>query len=458
MEKVKLTDIASWTGGVFLNARKASGISATGVSIDTRTLKKGDIFFAVSGDRYNGHDFLDAALRAGACAAVVSDKCAIGKDFGIPAIIVKDTIKALQSFASHYFRRSGVKAIGITGSNGKTTTKEIVYSILAGVSGVVATSGNLNNHIGVPLTMLRVERGHEYCVLEMGANHMGEIRGLCRLASPVCGVITNAGRAHVGNFGSFSNIVKAKMELFESLGKAGTAVINADDAAISKASAGLRCAKITFGIRNSADITASDVKLYAGKTAFLLSVRGSSVEVEMPVTGYFNVYNALAAAACAKAVRPDMGIGEIAAGIESFAPPARRMDITQLENGAVIVNDAYNANPSSMTAAIENFSGIFCDKRKIIVIGDMLELGRYARAEHVKLGKFIKQGGFADEVLAVGVLARHTASACGGLWFEDRDGVVKYLKRHLKKGDAVLLKSSRNIGLDAVAAQLVSGR
>ncbi|MFA5780190.1 MAG: UDP-N-acetylmuramoyl-tripeptide--D-alanyl-D-alanine ligase [Elusimicrobiota bacterium] len=448
MEKTEISKIADMING-HLSINKE--IYVTGVSIDSRTTKKGDIFFAIKGENLDGHNFVNNAISKGAAAIVVSERVTLIRK--LPAIYVKDTTKALQDFAKHYRNMFNVKVIGITGSNGKTTTKDILTSVLSQKTSVLSTPGNFNNHIGLPLTLFQLEKMHRYCVLEMGANHKGEIARLCEISSPSVGIITNIGTAHIGNFGSLKNILKEKAEIFNSLGFNGIAVINSDDEFITSFVEKIKCKKITFGIKNSADVMACDILLKAENTTFSLQYKKRKEKIVLPVAGLFNVYNALAGASTA--VSLGYSVNEIVAGIQNFVPPAKRMETINLKNGIVIVNDSYNANPTSMRMAIENFAKIFYNSRKILVLGNMLELGNFEIAEHKKIGEFIKTNKYADKVLTVGDLAKYITDKSGGVWFENKNKLSEYLEKNLKYGDAVLFKASRKIALEEVVKILI---
>ncbi len=448
MEKTEISKIAdAIKGHLFINKK----IFITGVSIDSRTTKKGDIFFALKGENFDGHNFIKNAISKGAAAVVISRLPSPVSRF--PSIVVKDTTTALQDFAKYYRSKFNLKVIGITGSNGKTTTKDILTSVLSQKTPVLSTAGNFNNHIGLPLTLFQLEKKHRYCVLEMGTNHKGEIARLCEISLPSAGIVTNIGTAHIGNFGSVKNILKEKSELFNSLGSNGIAVINNDDEFITLYAAKINCKKITFGIKNIADVMACDILLKSENTTFSLQYKKRKEKIVLPAAGLFNVYNALAAASTA--VTLGYSVNEIAAGIRNFVPPAKRMETLNLKNGIVIVNDSYNANPTSMRLAIENFAKIFYNNRKILVLGDMLELGGVEIAEHKKIGEFIKRNRYADSVLTVGDLAKHITAQSGGIWFENKNKLSEYLKKNLKYGDAVLFKASRKIALEDVVNSLI---
>ncbi|PKM92615.1 MAG: hypothetical protein CVU80_02430 [Elusimicrobia bacterium HGW-Elusimicrobia-4] len=449
MEKTEISKIADTIKG-HLSINKE--ICVTGVSINSRTTRKGDIFFALKGENLDGHNFVNDAISKGAAAIVVSERVSLIRK--LPAIYVKDTTTALQDFAKHYRHKFNVKVIGITGSNGKTTTKDILTSVLSQKSSVLSTAGNFNNHIGLPLTLFQLEKKHRYCVLEMGANHKGEIAHLCEISSPSAGIITNIGTAHIGNFGSLKNILKEKTVLFNSLGSNGIAVINNDDEFITSFAPKIKCKKITFGIKNRADVMACDILLKAENTTFSLQYKKRKEKIVLPVAGLFNVYNALAGASAA--VTLGYSVNEIAVGTRNFVPPAHRMETLNLKNGIVVVNDSYNANPTSMRLAIENFAKIFYNNRKILVLGDMLELGNFEIAKHKKIGEFIKTNKYADKVLTVGDLAKNITAQSGGVWFENKNKLSEYLEKNLKYGDAVFFKASRKIALEEIVKTLNS--
>ena len=385
MERTDLSEISKAVSGKLTGGTTV----VSGVSIDTRTIKNGDVFFAIRGDRYDGHKFIEVAVSKGAAGVVVSKACK--KNSGFPSIIIKDTLSALQGFAKYYRSKYDITVIGVTGSNGKTTTKDLLSSIISTRAKAISTEGNLNNHVGVPLTLFRLDRSHKYCIIEMGANHTGEIAKLTEIAKPSCGIITNIGLAHIGNFGTLKKILESKMELFNNLNKNGWAIINSYDANISPAAVKIKCRKKSFGIKNKADVMAIDINLGSRGTSFNMMYKGIRTNIKIPLPGLFNVYNALAAAAASFACASDITPGDIAYGIKNFMPQPKRMQVITLRDGTVLVNDAYNANPTSMLDSIENFSKIFYNKRKILVLGDMLELGRYGVQEHKKIGRLIAE-------------------------------------------------------------------
>lgn len=442
MEKVKITEIIKSVNGTCVASKTSY---ATNISINSRTLKKGDVFFAIKGETYDGHNFIQNAILKGAVAIVTQNK---NLKVSVPNIVVKNTTIALQDFARYYRNKFDITIIAITGSNGKTTTKDILSSIISQKHSVSSTQGNLNNHIGVPLTLLNINKNNKYCVLEMGANHKGEIEQLCKISNPTIGIITNIGIAHIGNFGSLKNILNAKMELFKYLRKDNTAIINNDDKLISAVAQNIKCNKVTFGIKMNSDVMGLNILPGIDKTTFYIKIKNRKEKVVLPISGMFNVYNAISAAACAISI--GMPFKNIISGIECFIPQEKRMELIKLKKGITAINDSYNANPTSMRIAIENFSKIFYNKRKILVLGDMLELGKYEIREHTKLGALILKNKLADKVFTVGKLSVYTAESSKGVWCEDKDKLAVHLKNNLKPGDVILFKASRKIALETI--------
>ncbi len=448
MEKIGINEIADVIDGKIVNCRN---ISINRVVIDSRDATSGCLFWAIRGEKHYGGEFAFSAVEKGAAAVVLEKQ---DTNINVPVILVKNGLRSLQRFASYYRDKFSVKVIGITGSNGKTTTKEMLYSILSRKFKVLATRGNLNNHIGLPLTLLGLEKKHKYCVLEMGANHSGEIKMLCKIAKPHCGIITNIGSAHIGEFGSMKNILKAKIELFDSLSARGIAVINNDDPYIKPVSKKISCRKISFSTTGTADVRCSDILSRERATSFTMFIRGKKMMIQIPVPGIFNVSNALSASSAAIALNDGISLNDIVLGLRKFAPPKKRMEVFRTKSGAIIIDDAYNANPVSMRNAIENYSKIFYNRRKILVIGDMLELGRFGLAEHKRLGRFIREGKHADLLYTTGKLSEYTAIEGAGMHFKSKEELAKELVRVVDKGDAVFFKASRMISLEDIIAIL----
>lgn len=464
MGVLTLDEILEATGGRVINGNSGSH-SFTGVSIDSRTIKEGELFIALKGLNFDGHDFLMDAMEKGS-GAIVSTPSAVPFK-GRTVVHVKNTLKALQNVA-HYVRvRSGVTVVGVTGTNGKTTTKELIAYILGMRHNVVKNSGNLNNHIGLPLSLTKIGDGNAYAVMEMGASMVGDIRQLCEIALPDYGVITNVGPAHLEGFGNINNVLNTKLELFDAV---KTAALNADDALLMKgvdariqhAESGTRKHVVTFGILSDADVYATDITHEDRGSVFTLCLRGGQyTSVVMNVGGRFNIYNALAAASICHAL--GLGLEEIKAGIESFQGVPMRLEVKELL-GVTVISDLYNANPVSMEEAVRELVRLR-KSRSIAVLGDMLELGAYAEEAHVTLGRWMS-GLRIDVFIAVGPMmakaAEELVSARGGAQaLEENDGarifVVsdpleagRILLKIYREGDVVLVKGSRGMRMERV--------
>lgn len=420
------------------------------VGTDTRTLQAGDLFVALKGERFDGHDHVAQAAARGAAGALVSRAVAID----LPQVIVQDTLQGLQDYAASWRAGLDLPLIGVTGSNGKTTTKQLLSAVVAARGPVLATQGNLNNHIGVPLTLLGLRAEHCTAVIEMGANHPGEIARLSEIARPAIGVVTQAGDAHLEGFGSRDGVAKAKGELFASLGAEGVAVINNDDAyaPLWKTMAG-RAAQITFSLTERADVSALNLQpASAGSaTRFELRVPEGRAPVTLPLPGLHNVSNALAAAASAVAL--GMELQDIAAGLTRVQPVGGRLAATVTPQGARVLDDSYNANPTSLRAGVEvlaSFGG-----RRVLVIGDMGELGVNAERQHFEAGVAARARGI-DALYALGRLSRATAEGFGpgARHFEAIEDLVAALKPQLDAHTTLLVKGSRSSRMERVTAAL----
>ncbi|MFH1282914.1 MAG: UDP-N-acetylmuramoyl-tripeptide--D-alanyl-D-alanine ligase [bacterium] len=423
------------------------------VCIDTRTLKKGDFFIALKGDKKDAHMYLDEALEKGAQGLLVKDiRLGIEKNpwslVQLPHIVrVEDTLEALQNFALFHHNKFNVFSVGITGTNGKTTTKEMLASILAQGHSVLSTRGNMNNQIGLPLMMLELETDHEYAIFELGASSLGEIEKLASLCKPKMAIITNVSAAHLEGFGSIENILRAKWELVDSIQKDGEVILNADDPLLSKKLGEPRCRVTTFGIDNIADVTAESVNLWPA-TQFTLVIDRKRYRVQIPVIGKFNVYNALAAAAAAW--RLGKRIEDIIKGLEEFSVPPMHMSLIRLSNTNVLINDAYNANPKSMRESILAFATMFAIKRKVVVLGTMNELGKASMQEHYDLGKVLASQAL-DKIFWYGEFGEYVAKGfCDQFSSSDRIKIydshhelVDALVKELNNPCAMLFKASR---------------
>lgn len=425
-----------------------------GASIDARSIQPGALFFALAGERVDGHAFVDQARQAGAAAAVVSQPVATD----LPLLRVDDVQQALQQAAGRARQLFVGPVVGVTGSNGKTTVKQMLQSILTLAGPALATAGNLNNHLGVPLTLMRLDNSVDRAVIEMGANHPGEIDQLAALARPDIGLITNAGWAHLEGFGSRTGIARGKGELFTQLSDNGTAIINADDdhAGLWHELAAPRCV-LTFSIQeySEAAVKAADIDLAPDGSTFTLRMPdGSQARLHLHLAGRHNIANAAAAAAAAWAA--DIALASIVAGLENMAAVTGRLAITPLAGGHQLVDDSYNANPASLAAALA-WLGQQAGERWA-VLGDMGELGEYARQAHWDAGLAARQAGIR-KLWATGPYSRLASQAFGdgGFWFPDRDSLVAALAQQLGAGHrqvSILVKGSRSAGMEYVAQAL----
>jgi UDP-N-acetylmuramoyl-tripeptide--D-alanyl-D-alanine ligase len=422
--------------------------AAMGYSIDSRTLKPGDLFIALPGERFDGHDYVQAALDKGAVAALVQANRKVGGD-PRRLLRVDDTLHALQSLGAAARRLWGKPLLAVTGSAGKTTTKDILALLLATRFRVMKSTGNLNNHIGLPLQLLKLEAEHELAVVEMGMNHAGEIRALAALAQQDLAVVTCVAPVHLEFFDSIAEIARAKYEIVETLPPGGTAVLNADDEYVSQFGRDFRGKVVTFGIHRAADVSAQNVKLKGVAGSEFELVAGSVREaVKLPLVGEHNIYNALAAAGAAleRGVSPS----EAAAALAKLRPSEKRGQVLELR-GATIINDCYNSNPRALDAMIDTLASMTA-QRRILVAGEMLELGPTTEALHRESGRHAAEKKI-DVVIGVrGVAQALAEAACGAgvqaQFLETPEQAGEWLSRELRPGDAVLLKASRGVKLE----------
>ena len=426
----------------------------TDVVSDSRTLKRGQLFVALQGPNFNGQDFVGAALQAGAAGAVV----AAAQPVALPQIVVSDTQAALERAARSWRAHFAGPLVGVAGSNGKTTAKEMTASILAQAGECLATRGNLNNHIGVPLTLMRLTPGHRFAVIEMGANRAGEVAALVALARPSIGLITNAGAEHLEGFGTLEGVARAEGEMVAGLTPAATAVINADDEFVSLWRGSTPARVVTFGVRQRADFTATDVRASVGahgfRTHFRLSAPQGSAAIELSLGGAHNVANALAAAAAAAAAGATLE--HIAAGLAAVRAVPGRLQFKQSASGAWLIDDSYNANPSSMRAAIEVLATL--SGRKWLVLGDMGELGAFAADAHTDIGEFARAQGI-ERLYATGPLMQRAVESfgAGARWYGAAAELIAALHEALRGAGPevrLLVKGSRSNRLERVVEAL----
>lgn len=430
----------------------------THVSTDTRTIRQGDLFVALVGPNFDGHKFVEQAIDKGAVAAVVSRKLALD----IPQWVVTDTRIALGQIGLANRQRFEGDVYAITGSSGKTTVKEMLHSILKQNNKVLATKGNLNNDIGVPLTLFELGDKHQVAVIEQGASARGEIAYTTALSLPDVAVLNNAMGAHLEGFGSLQGVVEAKGEIFSRLAENnGTAIINLDD---PHCDYWLELNKnnryLTFSLNNSsADIYASDISASEnGCYQFVLHYQQEHAEVQLSVMGKHNVANALAAAAAV--IAQGMGLKEISSGLQAFQAVPGRMCPSKSPNGALVIDDSYNANPGSVKAAIDLLVSL--PGESVLVLGDMAELGDDEIAQHEEVGCRAAQKG-TTSLWATGALSRHSVSAyqaeqgLDGRFFESKDELIEALSAKAVTGVNVLIKGSRSAGMDQVVKHLTAG-
>lgn len=448
---IYLTEIAQQISGQLIGV----DLSITQVGIDSRTIQASDLYVAIQGERFDGHDFVNLAVKSGAVAIVVSHL----QDVKIPQIIVSDTRLALAQMGALWREKSAVKLIAITGSNGKTTVKEMLAAILGLQAKVLATQGNLNNEIGVPLTLLRLRAEHEYAVIEMGANHIGEIGFNSQYAQADVSLITNVGAAHLEGFGSLNGVAQAKSEIITALPAHGVVVLNQMDVFYSFWLELVATRKvIKFALKNNlqADVSASDMQVQFHEqqflTSFNLHIENNVIPVQLKLAGLHNVNNALAAAAAALAI--GIPLAQIKQGLEAMQPVTGRLQAYISSVGSVVIDDSYNANPSSLQVALEVLSQ--CSGESWVVLGAFGELGVDSANLHQQMGIDIKQFGVV-RLLAIGTAAVETVASfgVGGKFFQTQIELIEFLQTQLQGHETVLIKGSRMQKMENVAAALI---
>lgn len=462
MKAMTILEIAQAINGELVQGEGSKCLNS--VSIDTRTLKPGDVFFALRGENFDAHHFLKQAVAAGAGALIVAgddgaaSSAALIQASGPPVIRVQDTLAALQKLAGYNRRQHAVPVIGITGSSGKTTTKDMVASVLEQKYKVLKTSGNFNNEVGLPLTLLQMDDTHQVVVLEMAMRAPGEIAFLAGLASPTGAVITNAGEAHIERLGSRENIARAKGELLDHIPENGFAVIHSESPHLPAQAARCRGKIIFFGAEGD-DAYARGIRKESTGNKFNIVYNQEKAEIFVPVAGLHNVCNALAAAVVGK----EMGLdwGEISKGLAQTKFSSMRMEIVNA-GGVTVINDAYNANPSSATAALHALREMAGQRRSIAVLGNMLELGDEAARGHRKVGrvaamcavKYLFTVGDLAEYVARGAkesgMPRSHIKVCG-----NNQEALHELKSIIFPGDMVLVKGSRGMHMEEIVAGLL---
>ncbi len=435
------------------NAGKLKGETITGISTDSRTIREGDLFVAIRGTNFDGHRFLAEAFAGGAVAAVVDREGAIEPVKTMPLLVVSDTTKALGELARYYRLKFDIPVLAVGGSNGKTTTKDMIAAVLSRRYAVLSTEGNLNNHIGVPHTLFRLRRKHEIAVIEIGTNHPGEIAYLCRVLEPTHGLITNIGREHLEFFRTLGGVAKEECALFDALAQRTGAVafVNVDDSFLRRRARKLKN-KVTYGCNSTASVRGAigDVD-GAGRAELRLRRKGSTREVRMrlSIPGVHNALNALAAAAVGLTF--NVPAAEIKSALELFRPVSKRMEILTI-GGVTVYNDTYNANPDSVRAALRTLVSAQVAGKRIAVLADMNELGEASAAEHARIGRELSALPI-EYLLTYGEQARHIHDAADvkfKVHYQQKNMLAEYLCELLSPGDAVLVKGSRSLAMEDV--------
>jgi UDP-N-acetylmuramoyl-tripeptide--D-alanyl-D-alanine ligase len=460
--KLALSQVAE-----FLNVAISGGIdwrlTATGYSIDSRTIRPGELFFAVKGERLDGHDFVEQAVKNGAIASVVSQESlpAVEAPMGrVPRtwtsgatqaslIVVPDTLAALQQLATKVRRLWGKTLVGVTGSTGKTTTKEAIAHVLSSRFRVHKSEGNLNNHFGLPLMLLKLEPEHDIVVVEMGMSHAGEIAALGKIAEPQIGVVTNVAPVHLEFFDSIAGIARAKYELIESLPASGTAVLNCDDEYVSQFGREFRGKVVTYGMGPTAVVRAENIQAHGqGGSTFEVVLGETRERARLPLIGEHNIYNALGAVAVG--MEAGMSLSEAAASLATIRAADKRGEVVQVGN-ITVINDCYNSNPTALRAMTDALAQMPA-KRRIVVAGEMLELGPGGEELHRECGRYVASKKI-DLLLGVRGLAQAMVEGAklGGMQAEfatTPEEAADWLARETREGDVVLMKASRGVKLE----------
>lgn len=450
MKSISLQTVAEWVGGRLCGENK----QINNVSIDSRTVDASTLFIAIKGDRFDAHDFVKDVEKSGAAAVM----CHKEVECNLPVIYVDDTKKAFVELAKNY-RKSfdGLKVVGLTGSVGKTTTKEMTYEVVSRKYRAIKTEGNLNNDIGLPKTLLRLENDTQAAVIEMGMSAFGEISLLTKACLPDIGIITNIGVSHIEHLGSRDGILKAKLEILDGMKKGSPLILNGDNDKLSSVKND-DYKLIFFGIENeNADVRAFDIKENGSKTEFFVKAYSETQKVTIPTVGIHNVYDALAAYAVGLLL--ELPTEEIAKALENYTPSGMRQRLKEV-NGVKIIEDCYNASPDSQRAALNVLSDMNAD-RKIAVLGDMLELGDYSETAHREVGKYAAEKKI-DVLYAFGEQSKYIAEEAKKgvqrvLWFDDKAQLAKTLVQDVKSGDCVLFKASRGMKLEEIIEKLYEG-
>ncbi len=456
MKTLELRQVAAWCGGKL--DPKYDTVAVEGVTTDSREIKGGDLYIPLSGTHADGHSFISRAMEDGA-AAVMTERT---PKAGIPSVQVRDTLEAFGHLAAQYRASLPVKVLAITGSVGKTTTKEMLAAILHRRFRTTWTEGNHNNNLGLPISVMDIEADTEYAVLELGMNHFGEMSYLTKIAKPDVAIFTNIGTMHIEYLGSREGILRAKMEILEGMSDKGIVIMNGDEPLLWNLRDSMKRKHYYFGVKNEAcDVRASDLRPAAEGEYFTITGFGRSFPVFVPVVGRHSVYNALAAAAAALLCGAEER--DVREGLAGFTNTGRRQQI-YVKKGFTIIDDCYNAGPESMAAALDVLAARKCEGRRIAVLGDMLELGAVSSAEHYRVGRLAAEKGI-DVVMAFGANSQRLISGAvtGGiaagraLGYDDQDQLIQELRARAQPGDVLLFKGSRGSRMERVLNRFLAG-
>ena len=465
MKSFTIRQIIEATKGQLLTSSSMDlDAEVSGVSTDTRTINKGELFIPLVGEIFDGHYFLDKAIEKGASAILIhrDDADFLPELFPQVAVIkVADTLRALQDLAAFQRSRFNIPVVAVTGSNGKTTTKDMIALVLSEKYKVLKTQGNLNNEIGLPLTLLGLEDDHEVAVVEMGMNHLGEIHRLAEIAKPNIGIITNIGVSHIQNLGTRENILKAKMEIFDFFTSEDNAILNGDDEYLSKITGELPFQIKYYGTKDIAGIRAENISLLGEQgISYDLKIGDKMYPIEISIPGKHNVYNSLAAAAVGNLM--GIGLPDIAKSLKSYRSGDMRLNIFSIDNNIKVIDDVYNASPDSMKAAIEILKDLG-EGRKIAILGDMLELGDYSQKAHTEVGETVAHKGI-DILITVGKESKFIGAGARNcamdnqsiIHLECNKDVIEYLDTFIEQGDKILVKGSRGMKMEEIVDYLRS--
>ena len=454
--QLKIEDIIHATGGRCLNPEVIGDTLISAITTDSRKIPQDSLFVPLKGERFDGHAFIQKVKKEGAYATLTEN--AFVADDTLVHIFVADTGKALLDLACYYRKQFEINVVGVTGSVGKTTTKDMIAAVLGHQLNVLKTQGNYNNEIGLPLTVFGLEKNHQVAVLEMGMNHFDEIRRLTHVAQPQIAVITNIGTSHIENLGSREGILKAKLEILEGLHSDGLFLVNGCDSYLKE------CAKmwphtLSYGIGEGFDYEADGIYTKEGLTFAKVKTPKSSFVISIPALGEHMVMNALVAIAIAE----HMGLSEneMIEGLMAYTPSKMRMNIVSHSNGITIMDDTYNASPDSMRASLKVLSDYQTQGRRVAILGDMFEMGEYGPKLHEEVGTFILDTAI-DTVYCVGELAKYIFKGISqkekvGLsvhHYQDKESFTKQLEHELKQGDTVLVKASRGMKFEEIVASI----